>query len=130
MMSLEDMIETSVLEYESANDNEQMHHLMRFDRVPVSTYMRRNILGSGRIELQRELMEHDTTRMRQTFSSPVGRGYGMTDTLVGPISGRGLVMSPVLAPVREGDEPRPMSRKEKRRLGRLSAADQLPALEL
>jgi hypothetical protein len=127
MMSLEDMIETSVLEYESANDNE--HHSMRFDRVPVSTYMRRNILSSaGRSEraLHGDPMDPEaihaypsSLRMRQPFSSPIGRGYGITDTLAGPISGRGLVMSPVLAPVREGDEPRPMSRKEKRRTARI-----------
>jgi len=127
MMSLEDMIETSVLEYESANDEQLHHHSMRFDRVPVSTYMRRNILSSaGRADRAlHDGMESDPShayssfRMRQPFSSPVGRGYGMTDTLVGPISGRGLVMSPVLAPVREGDESRPMSRKEKRRTARL-----------
>jgi hypothetical protein len=127
MMSLEDMIETSVLEYESANDEQLHHHSMRFDRVPVSTYMRRNILSSaGRADRAlHDGMESDPSnayssfRMRQPFSSPVGRGYGMTDTLVGPISGRGLVMSPVLAPVREGDESRPMSRKEKRRTARM-----------
>jgi len=132
IMSLEDMIETSVLEYESANDTE--HHSMRFDRVPVSTYMRRNILSSaGRAEraLHGDPMDQDPAhgfRMRQPFSSPIGRGYGMTDTLVGPISGRGLIMSPVLAPVREGDEARPMSRKEKRRTARLGNAP--PALQL
>jgi hypothetical protein len=129
MMSLEDMIESSVLEYESANDEQMHHHSMRFDRVPVSTYMRRNILSSaGRADraLHGDGMDSDPAlayassfRMRQPFSSPIGRGYGMTDTLVGPISGRGLVMSPVLAPVREGDESRPMSRKEKRRTARM-----------
>ena len=129
MMSLEDMIESSVLEYESANDEQMHHHSMRFDRVPVSTYMRRNILSSaGRADRAlHDGMDMDPAqayassfRMRQPFSSPVGRGYGMADTLAGPISGRGLVMSPVLAPVREGDESRPMSRKEKRRTARMS----------
>jgi hypothetical protein len=132
MMSLEDMIESSVLEYESANDEQMHHHSMRFDRVPVSTYMRRNILSSaGRADRAlHDGMDTDPAhgyassfRMRQPFSSPVGRGYGMTDTLVGPISGRGLVMSPVLAPVREGDESRPMSRKEKRRTARMSMSN-------
>jgi hypothetical protein len=90
--------------------------------------MRRNILSSaGRAEraLHGDPMDQDPVhgfRMRQPFSSPIGRGYGMTDTLVGPISGRGLIMSPVLAPVREGDEPRPMSRKEKRRTARIGNA--------
>lgn len=122
ILSLEDMIETSVLVHENANDSEHLSHLIRFDRVPVSTYLRRNIMSSaGRVD--RTLTYDDSFidphhHQQHAYSSPVGRGYGMTDTLAGPAQGRGMLVSPILAPVGEADEDHATSRKERRKLKR------------
>lgn len=127
ILSLEDMIETSVLVHENANDNEHMSHLIRFDRVPVSTYMRRNIMSSaGRVDRtpyrSDEHAHHHPASHGQyaAYSSPIGRGYGgMTDTLAGPVNGRGMLVSPLLAPVGEElDESATTSRKERRKAKR------------
>ena len=139
MLSLEDMIETSVLVHEISNDhddgdNEHLRHLIRFDRVPVSTYLRRNIMSSGgRVDRTMSYNPHHHAHQtdeyvdhphqhhlpQQAWSSPVGRGYGMTDTLAGPVNGRGMLVSPILAPVGEDDEEEhATSRKERRKMKR------------
>lgn len=129
MLSLEDMIETSVLVHENSHDedNEHLRHLIRFDRVPVSTYLRRNIMSSaGRVDRTMSYHHDDYADpshqvSHHSYSSPVGRGYGMTDTLAGPAMGRGMLVSPQLAPVGEDDEEEEehaTSRKERRRMKR------------
>ena len=137
MLSLEDMIETSVLVHENSNDhdgsNEHLRHLIRFDRVPVSTYLRRNIMSSaGRADRTMSMSSyHDeyVDQPPQSWSSPVGRGYGMTDTLAGPVNGRGMLVSPILAPVGEDDEEEhATSRKERRKMKRRGVMP--PPLEL
>lgn len=153
--SLEDMLESSVLmhEYESTHPHSHGHttpggaagddhlrHLIRFDRIPVSTYLRRNFLSSaGRVETtyHEEYIQHHQQDHQQAFSSPLGRssqnhmGYmnmtlGMTDTLAGPLGGRGMLISPILEPVGEdtgdgedeGHHGLVTSRKERRRAKR------------
>ncbi|KAL7421004.1 hypothetical protein Q5752_003888 [Cryptotrichosporon argae] len=119
--SLEDMLHADVL---GLPDDEAEHahgahghghghhgahgHVLRFDKVPVSMYMRRNM---GR---------------HAALTSPVARGrlaLSETLTLAAPLGGRALVVSPVLAA--QGDEPR--SRKDRRRLKR---RDEMAPLEI
>ncbi|KAK8844050.1 hypothetical protein IAR55_006844 [Kwoniella newhampshirensis] len=139
--SLEDMLETSVLmhELEAEQENgglgtdadaEHLRHMIRFDRVGVSTYLRRNFgVGAGR--------DDGLNHAGAGFTSPNnGRGLGMgmgsalEDTLVGPMGGR-MLISPVLAPV-VGEERR--ERKKKRRTGGGVAVPQvglpMPALQI
>jgi hypothetical protein len=105
-LSLEDMIEESVLVHESTA--EESRHLIRFDTVPVATYMRRNYFSAPRPE-----HSHNIYRDGPASSSPIGRGGN--DTLAGPLFARGMLSSPVLAPVHEDEEDRAASRKERRR---------------
>ena len=99
-MVLEDMLEISMLghEFEEANDPD-----FRFDRVPVSTYLRRNFhSSSGR-------------RGQEMPAYPCMKSGSINDALAGP-PGRMLV-SPMLPPVVEGEEGM-LSRKERRRKAR------------
>ncbi|WVW79384.1 hypothetical protein I302_101353 [Kwoniella bestiolae CBS 10118] len=101
--SLEDMLETSVLmheleEHQNGNehdghdqDAEHLRHMIRFDRVGVSTYLRRNFGSSGII---------DPAQVPPTGNGTAPSGYvggHLDDTLVGPMGGR-LLISPVLGP--------------------------------
>jgi hypothetical protein len=104
-IELEDMLETSVLvhelEQEAAGADEHLRHLIRFDRVPVSSYLRRNFGGRERYADQQTVLGVDLSMGMgmgmSTLSSPMrGRGSGVEDTLAGPM-GRMLV-SPVLVP--------------------------------
>ncbi|WRT69097.1 uncharacterized protein IL334_006080 [Kwoniella shivajii] len=113
--SLEDMLETSVLlheleeqENENDQDAEHLRHMIRFDRVGVSTYLRRNFGSNGL----------DNSQASQ--GNGVSIGGALEDTLVGPLGGR-MLISPVLTPVNHGEMG---SRKERRRRRR---AAQIPS---
>ncbi|WVQ75541.1 hypothetical protein IAR50_005168 [Cryptococcus sp. DSM 104548] len=102
---LEDMLEEGVL-VDGAGEGlegepveaEHLRHMLRFDRVGVSTYLRRNF-GTPNAAAAVE--------PRASFSLGVGSAYPspgnarLDDTLVGPMGGR-MLMSPVLGPVEEG----------------------------
>ncbi|WWD21294.1 hypothetical protein CI109_105778 [Kwoniella shandongensis] len=141
--SLEDMLETSVLmhELEAEQENgaetdadaEHLRHMIRFDRVGVSTYLRRNF-GGGGVGAREEV----PGAMGVGFTSPSNNagGLGMRgaleDTLVGPMGAMGgrMLISPVLAPV-VGEERR--ERKKKRRAGGVAASQgivPMPALQI
>ncbi|WWC73077.1 uncharacterized protein I206_107042 [Kwoniella pini CBS 10737] len=110
--SLEDMLETSVLmheleehqhDHEHDQDAEHLRHMIRFDRVGVSTYLRRNFGSSG-------ILDNNTNNSLQSPNNnnkPIIGGQ-LEDTLVGPMGGR-LLISPVLQPTNHN------SRKEKRK---------------
>ncbi len=109
-MDLEDMLETSVLmhDYEQASNSH-----FRFDRVPVSTYLKRNFVSSSR-------QDEDVTFRRHAYTSPTNgmKGGSMTETLAGP-PGR-MLISPMLEPAvaREEGMGEMSSRRDRRRARR------------
>ncbi len=107
VMDLEDMLETSALmhDYESASDPH-----FRFDRVPVSTYLQRNLLSSGG-------KDDEFSMPVYPYLSPKAgmRSGSMSETLAGP-PGR-ILISPLLEPVVEHEDGM-LSRKERRRARR------------
>ncbi|OCF56440.1 hypothetical protein L486_06384 [Kwoniella mangroviensis CBS 10435] len=116
--SLEDMLETSVLmhemeEHQNGNghgddqDAEHLRHMIRFDRVGVSTYLRRNFGSSGII---------DQASPNGNGSARGNGGYvggQLDDTLVGPMGGGRLLVSPVLGPTNHQQARREKKKKRK-----------------
>jgi hypothetical protein len=94
-IDLEDMLETSLLAHGTVDDDDGTsgEDGFRFDRVPVSTYLRRHFRSNGGSALE----SHQYQSSQQSFSSPLhmmrrGRhgageyaasGNGIQDTLVG-----------------------------------------------
>jgi hypothetical protein len=119
-ISLEDMLDAEFLahpEYEdvpAADEDEnqdQLRHLIRFDRVPVSTYLRRNFIATG---------PGGSLGRPRGGNDPTSGAVGAGDTLVGPAR---MLVSPILGPVdgfgaAEGEMGR-MSRKERRKAKRI-----------
>jgi hypothetical protein len=117
-IELEDMLETSVLVHDfelpdPAGADEHLRHLIRFDRVPVSSYLRRNFGGRERYADSTGGTISTAAHAQLGGAGVVDLGMGMPalnwsspmrggaeDTLAGPM-GRMLV-SPVLLP-QEGD---------------------------
>ncbi|KAL1411134.1 hypothetical protein Q8F55_002084 [Vanrija albida] len=124
--SLEDMLDASVLRVNDLDGDEdagetqdQLRHLFRFDKVPVSMYMRRNFNSSKRAQ-------HDHSPVQgaayNAYSSPIGRSsHGPTalgDTLMAPQHPASrMLISPLLQPVSgtEYDESSALSRKDRRK---------------
>ncbi|WVR09050.1 hypothetical protein IAU60_006111 [Kwoniella sp. DSM 27419] len=131
--SLEDMLETSVLMHEleeqghhtDAADAEHLRHMIRFDRVGVSTYLRRNFGATASGEILGAGGGLNLASPSGGRGSGMSAGFGMggagglsgpsmEDTLVGPMGGR-MLISPVLAPVNgAGGESRKDRRKRRR----------------
>ncbi|WWC64005.1 uncharacterized protein I303_106611 [Kwoniella dejecticola CBS 10117] len=118
--SLEDMLETSVLmheleehqhDHEHDQDAEHLRHMIRFDRVGVSTYLRRNFGTTGLIDGAH--VQSPNNNNQQII------GGQLEDTLVGPMGGR-LLVSPVLQPTNHN------SRKEKRKKRKALAGQSHP----
>ena len=132
VLDLEDMLEESILSPMDDVVDEQF----RFDRVPVSRYLKRNFGTGSRRGIGRggHLAHHHTPHSHshshgRAWSLPtpgpglpnthlpaglglgVGSIGGLDHTLAGPV-GRMMLLSPGLAPVHED---RALSRKEKRR---------------
>ncbi|TXT13699.1 hypothetical protein VHUM_01066 [Vanrija humicola] len=121
--SLEDMLDASVLRVNDIDSDEtagetqdQLRHLFRFDKVPVSMYMRRNFNSSKRAQ-------HDHSPAQSAaynaYSSPVGRtSHGPTalgDTLMAPQHPASrMLISPLLQPTTY-DESSALSRKDRRK---------------
>ncbi|WVQ81266.1 hypothetical protein IAT38_003389 [Cryptococcus sp. DSM 104549] len=139
--SLEDMLETEVLMHElgegggaggvgggaSGDDAEHLRHMIRFDRVGVSTYLRRNFGPGARIEMPHHapnaaglaaLAAHagGAGGVGGVGSPSGGRARALDDTLVGPMGGR-MLMSPVLGAVDEEREARRERRRRKKAAG-------------
>lgn len=104
--SLDDMLDASMLpmnELESTTpQSPELRHLFRFDKVPVSMYMRRNFSSASR---------NRTQPPAPALFSPQ-RDQGLTGTLAGPLAhpASRMLISPLLQPANE-----PMSRKERRK---------------
>lgn len=121
--SLEDMLDASVLRVNdldgddaAGESQDQLRHLFRFDKVPVSMYMRRNFASSKRAQ-------HDHSPVQSVaynaYSSPIGRSsHGPTalgDTLMAPQHPASrMLISPLLQPT-EYDESSALSRKDRRK---------------
>ncbi|OCF40938.1 hypothetical protein I317_05216 [Kwoniella heveanensis CBS 569] len=129
-LSLEDMLETSVLMHELEDQGhhepvsaEHLRHMIRFDRVGVSTYLRRNFgaTASGEIPGQAaHLASPNGNSLDSGRGGNLAIGGQLEDTLVGPIGGRMLV-SPVLGPTHGRGSEAAERKREKRR--RRKAAD-------
>lgn len=126
--SLEDIMDASMLRVndidsgdESTDKQEDAHHLFRFDKVPVSMYMRRNFNSSGS---KRRHVEPDT----MPLYAPVRGGGGRTtlaETLAGPANR--MLISPMLAPQQAAAVyEEPSSRKDRRRARKAAAMDIRP----
>lgn len=120
--SLEDMLDPSMLpmnDMDSNSNNPQspeLRHLFRFDKVPVSMYMRRNFSSASRNRTAPPTPSQETF----SFTSPMGRtpnvgGVGLSGTLAGPLAhpASRMLISPLLQPT--DADPIPLSRKERRR---------------
>lgn len=156
-LDLEDMLESEIMAHDPSLSHGHGHLTpgqYRFDRVPVSTYLRRNFGGNAQ---RREIEMEDI----MAYSSPVGArgmmsfglamnqgyapgiglgmglggeygqahidgGWGLGDTLAGPPA-RMMLVSPGLPAVGEGEE-EVMSRKEKRRRRKVDASATAAAL--
>lgn len=155
-LDLEDMLDEEMLIQETVNAHAHSHnsHGFRFDRVPVSTYLRRNF-GSGRRqdEINAHLAYSSPVQQRTSAPSmqlayenmgpgytpmdgmglgmgPLGyavgaEGWGLEDTLAGPPA-RMMLVSPTFPPVVETGEgnANALSRKEKRRRKRIGGGTQ------
>ncbi|EIW67081.1 hypothetical protein TREMEDRAFT_64950 [Tremella mesenterica DSM 1558] len=105
-LSLEDMLETSILTHEHEHEHDEssgQNVRSRFDRIPMSLCLGRNVFSNagGR---------------RGQASSPIkrhGRGETTLGELTGGSGGGRWLISPVLTPVKETNT---KSRKEKRKL--------------
>ncbi|XAO25089.1 hypothetical protein I312_103898 [Cryptococcus bacillisporus CA1280] len=132
---LEDMLEEAVLLDPSAEGQEEMdgeglRHMLRFDRVGVSTYLRRNF---GTPNPVATLAPPDRGKQPPyNYNYAVG-GYlspgntRLDDTLAGPIGGRMLV-SPVLTAVEEVEGEVKARREKKKRRKAQYAAKAVPEL--
>jgi hypothetical protein len=124
--SLEDMLDASMLH---VNDLEtpptgapvqpELRHLFRFDKVPVSMYMRRNFTKNRPVEAspRANVWHNYTAPPPRTPGLATGR-TAMTDTLADTLAGPAsrMLISPLLQPVSSSDvDDNPMSRKERRR---------------
>lgn len=132
--SLEDMLDASMLPINDMDSNSanpqspELRHLFRFDKVPVSMYMRRNFSSASR---NRTAPPTPSQQETFAFTSPVGRplnvgGVGLSGTLAGPLAhpASRMLISPLLQPT-EG-EPIPLSRKERRRARKGLSMDMRP----
>ncbi|WVF65535.1 hypothetical protein IAT40_000263 [Kwoniella sp. CBS 6097] len=125
-LSLEDMLETSVLMHELEDQGhhepasaEHLRHMIRFDRVGVSTYLRRNFgaTASGDLSGQVNLASPNGNGLDNGRGGNLAIGGQLEDTLVGPMGGRMLV-SPVLGPTHgrgRGNEAAEKKREKRRR---------------
>lgn len=121
--SLEDIMDASMLRVndidsgdDSTDKQEDAHHLFRFDKVPVSMYMRRNFNSSGS---KRRHVEPDSMPM---YAPARGGGRAtLADTLAGPANR--MLISPMLAPQQAAVYEEPTSRKERRRARKAAAMD-------
>lgn len=151
-LDLEDMLDEEMLLHETVNAHSHSSNGFRFDRVPVSTYLRRNFGGGRRQDdlnghmvysspvQQRTAapamqLAYDPMTMGYTTVDGVGlgmgpmgysvgaEGWGLEDTLAGPPA-RMMLVSPAFPAVAEGNEgvDNPLSRKEKRRRKRMGGA--------
>ena len=153
-MDLEDMLESEILSHDPSHGHAHGGHLTpgqyRFDRVPVSTYLRRNFGGGGGARREMEdIMAYSSPvgargmmsfglAMSQGYAPGIGLGmgvgmggetygagmgdggWGLGDTLAGPPA-RMMLVSPGLPAVREAGEDEVLSRKEKRRRRKVDA---------
>lgn len=149
-LDLEDMLDEEMLLHDTVNAHAHQHATngFRFDRVPVSTYLRRNFGGGRRQEEINGHMAYSSPVQQRTSApsmqlgynamggyapmegmglgmGPMGyavgaEGWGLEDTLAGPPA-RMMLVSPAFPPVVEGSEGNDnvLSRKEKRRRRRI-----------
>lgn len=137
--SLEDMLDASVLRMNDEassmpSGEDELHHLFRFDKVPVSMYMRRNFNTSSakhrQVDSTPQSSWHDyTASPPRTPGLATGRtnlADTLADTLAGPASR--MLISPLLAPIpsSEVDDGTPMSRKDRRKARRREGMDLVP----
>lgn len=123
--SLEDIMDASMLRVndidsgdESTDKQEDARHLFRFDKVPVSMYMRRNFNSSGS---KRRHVEPDTMPLYAPARG--GSRTTLAETLAGPANR--MLISPMLAPQQAAVYDDASSRKDRRR-ARKAAADIRP----
>ncbi|OXM78138.1 hypothetical protein C364_04074 [Cryptococcus neoformans Bt63] len=132
---LEDMLEEAVLLDPSAEGQEEMdgeglRHMLRFDRVGVSTYLRRNF---GAPNPAATLAPPGRSKQPPYKYNYTVDGYPspgntrLDDTLAGPIGGRMLV-SPVLTAVEEVEGAGQARKEKKKRRKAQYAAAAVPEL--
>lgn len=113
--SLDDMLDASMLpmnelDSSATPQSPELRHLFRFDKVPVSMYMRRNFSSASRNRTS-------SPGPSQTFAfSPIQKDNGLTGTLAGPLAhpASRMLISPLLKPVK-APESEAMSRKDRRK---------------
>ncbi|ODN95832.1 hypothetical protein L198_04450 [Cryptococcus wingfieldii CBS 7118] len=128
--NLEDMLEEGVL-VDGAGEGlegepvaaEHLRHMLRFDRVGVSTYLRRNF-GTPNAAAAVEPRASFSLGVASAYPSP--GNARLDDTLVGAMGGR-MLMSPVLGPVEEG---RGRSGRKKEKKKRKQSASVMPELAI
>jgi hypothetical protein len=139
--SLEDMLDASMLHMNDLEPSSssapavqpELRHLFRFDKVPVSMYMRRNF-NSSAIPKPRQV-EPAPPVHAWNYAAPPPRTPGiatgrtnlsdtLADTLAGPASR--MLISPLLQPMSSSDvDDLPMSRKDRRKAKR-RGSDMMP----
>ncbi|GMK57144.1 hypothetical protein CspeluHIS016_0309840 [Cutaneotrichosporon spelunceum] len=125
--SLDDMLNIPGNDMDSTVEEPQspeLRHLFRFDKIPVSTYMRRNFSSGSRNRTVPVTPSQGSFSLTSSASrSPTVNGVGLSGTLAGPLPypASRMLISPVLPPS-EG-HPIPLSRKERRRARKGASTD-------
>ncbi|CAK9779957.1 hypothetical protein CC85DRAFT_287639 [Cutaneotrichosporon oleaginosum] len=128
--SLDDMLNIPGNDLDTAEDDPQspeLRHLFRFDKIPVSTYMRRNFSSGSRNRTAPSTPSQSSFSLTSTTGrAPNVSGVGLSGTLAGPLPypASRMLISPVLQPT-EGQS-LPMSRKERRRARKGVSVDMHP----
>ncbi|BEJ15108.1 hypothetical protein CspHIS471_0408750 [Cutaneotrichosporon sp. HIS471] len=117
--SLEDMLDIPGNDMDPTVEDPQspeLRHLFRFDKIPVSTYMRRNFSSGSRNRTAPVTPSQGSFSLTTASRTPNVSGVGLSGTLAGPLPypASRMLISPVLQPS-EG-QAIPMSRKERRRV--------------
>ncbi len=128
--SLDDMLNIPGNDMDATVDDPQspeLRHLFRFDKIPVSTYMRRNFSSGSRNRTAPNTPSQGSFSLASSSGrTPNVGGVGLSGTLAGPLPypASRMLISPVLQPT-EG-QALPMSRKERRRARKGVSVDMHP----
>jgi len=146
--SLEDMLDAEMLhvnDLEPATSNPptvqpELRHLFRFDKVPVSMYMRRNFNSSSSSKTRQAQAAAPNPNAWDYAAPPprtpglaTGRTGSLTDTLADTLAGPAsrMLISPLLQPVSSSDvEENVMSRKDRRKARKRAGGMEMVPLQI